>query len=166
MPKETAIPSTRFNQNRLLFQGVALFSFVLIISGFYIKSMSFVSYPNSPRIPEYNGGLFLAPFLLLMIWHSGKYLLNNKVYDFQLHPEILIITSTSIFGKKRDFFYINKISAISIKKEVRFLEQKSISNEGITIVNIQSTNQDPSKYAFYPSIYELKDLKELLKDFI
>ena len=94
-------------------------------------------------------------------------LLNNKTYHFQLHSDMLIITSRAIFNKKRDFFYLRKISAISIQKEQRYLREFSpIIDYEITTLSIKSTNRDLIQYSFSPSYSELKELKELLKDFI
>jgi hypothetical protein len=167
MLRETAIPSTRWKQRILLFQGAALLSVVVIITIFYLKFTTFVSYSHSSsRIPEYNEGIIILPFFFFSLWYSGKYLLNNKVYDFQLHPDVLIITSKAVFNKKIDFFYLEKISAISIQKEGSFLGTSSaIPDYTTTTLSIKSTHKKPIKYSFYPSYHELKELKELLKDF-
>jgi hypothetical protein len=168
MPKETSIPLKPFDQKMLLLRGVAFFSVVLIISGFCFKFMTFVTYPHpSSRIPEYSDSIFIIPFLLFLIGYSVLYLLGNKIYHFELHPDILIITSKTVFNKKRDFFYIKQINSISIQKERPNTEQdSSLLNYKVTSLSIQSLDKDLVKYSFFPSIYELKGLKELLKDFI
>jgi len=168
MLKETAIPSTRWKQRILLFQGAALFSVVITITVFYLKFTTFVSYSHPPsRIPEYKEGIITIPFFFFLLWYSGKYLLNNKVYHFQLHPDILIVTSKAIFNKKIDFFSLEKISAVSIQKEGKFLGTSSATPDyTTTTLSIKSTNKKLIKYSFSPSHYELKKLKELLKNFI
>jgi len=168
MLKKTSIPSTKSDQTRVLLQGIVLFVIVTTISFIGFKSISFFSYPHPfSRVPKYDGGIFFIPFFFLSIWYSGKYLLNNNIYHLELHSDILIITSKAVFNKRRDFFYLEKITTVSIQKERRYLgENSSLIDYEVTTLNIESTNQAPMKYSFFPNYYDLKALKKLLKDFI
>lgn len=168
MLKETAIPSTRSRQNILLFQGAALLSVSIIMMLFCFKFITFTSYSSSlSRVPKYNGGILIFPFFFFLLLYSLKYLLNNKIYHFQLHPNILIITSRTAFSKKRDFFHLEEIHSILIEKEQKYKTGSSSIIEYVTtVLSIKSTDKGLIKYAFSPNYHELKDLKELLKDFI